>query len=335
MLERFGLDETALAVYRARLLHHEADDAALTDLLHLDEGRVAKATDLLRAVGLVVEEDDQLVAAPPEHALRRLMAQEERELDRHADDVRALRTDLADLADELRREQRRHRTEEVEQLRSPHDLADAAVSLAAGATSSITAVVAHRPAERELDAQRAVLDAAVPRGVTVRMLHVAGVRHDEATVEHLLRARAAGALVRCAPSLPSTFTVHDRTAALVATETADPQRGAVVLRTPGVVSALAALAEQLWTAAHEVAAPGATAPLPGSRTPDDAWPSPAEVHLLRLLAAGHTDESSARALQVSPRTVRRMVVELQRRSGSGSRFELAARAVDLGWLTLD
>ena len=49
-----------------------------------------------------------------------------------------------------------------------------------------------------------------------------------------------------------------------------------------------------------------------------------EIQILRLLAAGQKDESVARALGVSVRTVQRKIQTLQRGFGAASRFQLGA-----------
>jgi DNA-binding CsgD family transcriptional regulator len=60
--------------------------------------------------------------------------------------------------------------------------------------------------------------------------------------------------------------------------------------------------------------------------------TPRELRVLRLLAEGHTDESGGRRLGVSDRSVRRIVVGLQRKLGVDSRFELAVAAARHGLL---
>ncbi|OHV47242.1 hypothetical protein BCD48_19545 [Pseudofrankia sp. BMG5.36] len=65
---------------------------------------------------------------------------------------------------------------------------------------------------------------------------------------------------------------------------------------------------------------------------DNAPPSPAELLLLQLLADGAKDESAARSLGVSVRTVRRMVADLMRRLEARSRFQAGILAKRRGWL---
>ncbi|WP_374700260.1 LuxR C-terminal-related transcriptional regulator [Arthrobacter sp. JCM 19049] len=49
-----------------------------------------------------------------------------------------------------------------------------------------------------------------------------------------------------------------------------------------------------------------------------------EVQILRLLAAGQKDESVARVLGVSVRTIQRKIQSMQRSFGAASRFQLGA-----------
>ncbi|MBL1114893.1 response regulator transcription factor [Streptomyces sp. 110] len=54
--------------------------------------------------------------------------------------------------------------------------------------------------------------------------------------------------------------------------------------------------------------------------------------VLEALRAGHTDETAARAINVSLRTYRRHVAEIMRELDASSRFQAGARAVELGLL---
>ncbi|MFF7729079.1 response regulator transcription factor [Streptomyces sp. NPDC008001] len=57
-----------------------------------------------------------------------------------------------------------------------------------------------------------------------------------------------------------------------------------------------------------------------------------ERALLSFIAQGHTDESAAAQLHVSPRTARRMTASIMERLGARSRFEAGLKAARLGWL---
>jgi DNA-binding NarL/FixJ family response regulator len=87
-----------------------------------------------------------------------------------------------------------------------------------------------------------------------------------------------------------------------------------------LLDAVIALFESEWRRATPVreAAPA------GQGTPDAA--------LLGLLAAGLTDESIARALEVGLRTVQRRIHDLMRELNVMTRFQLGLAARDRGWV---
>jgi DNA-binding NarL/FixJ family response regulator len=87
----------------------------------------------------------------------------------------------------------------------------------------------------------------------------------------------------------------------------------VIVRTPGVVDALRMLFDTLWRQ---------SAPLPGTQPAGDR-PS---TQILKLLAAGAKDETIARQLGLSLRTVRRRVAELIGELGATTRFQAGAEA---------
>jgi DNA-binding NarL/FixJ family response regulator len=66
--------------------------------------------------------------------------------------------------------------------------------------------------------------------------------------------------------------------------------------------------------------------------PEAAELCPRELKLLSLLFSGTTDKAAAATLDVSVRTVRRMVRDLMNRLGARSRFQAGAKAAERGWL---
>ena len=108
---------------------------------------------------------------------------------------------------------------------------------------------------------------------------------------------------------------------------ADPREtaaGAVEITSPGVVAAVCALFDQMWTTAtvfgEDIAA---TEPIL-TRT---------EQTILSLLAEGHTDEVLARRLGVSLSTVRRTMAQLMERLNARSRFQAGVQATRRGWVS--
>src|SRR5262249_59062341 len=100
--------------------------------------------------------------------------------------------------------------------------------------------------------------------------------------------------------------------------------GAVMFHHGAATDLLRAAFEMHWN--HSV-------PLvPGDR-PDEHAPSPIQLRILHLLAAGMKDEAIARRLQVSLRTVRRNISTLCDKVGAPTRFALATIAAEHGWIT--
>jgi DNA-binding CsgD family transcriptional regulator len=84
-----------------------------------------------------------------------------------------------------------------------------------------------------------------------------------------------------------------------------------------VAGVLRSLFEELW---------GRAVPMPWGRGGDGA------VQVLRLAAQGMCDESIARQLGVSVRTVRARFADAMARLGAQSRFHAGVEAARRGWL---
>jgi DNA-binding CsgD family transcriptional regulator len=160
---------------------------------------------------------------------------------------------------------------------------------------------------------------AVRRGVTVRSVFFDRVRSDPRLAGYLHELGTGGAFVRTTRRLPtSALAIDDRLVLLpVALSTTGSRPGVVLLGLPSVVTATTELFERVWS--------GAT-PVDGGIDTGDR-----KHELLGLLLAGYTVELAAVKLNISERTVRRMVSSLMRTLDAQSRFEAGARAVLHGW----
>ncbi|MFD1150605.1 helix-turn-helix transcriptional regulator [Saccharothrix hoggarensis] len=160
-------------------------------------------------------------------------------------------------------------------------------------------------------------------GTSLRRVDLANLRRGvryRVLLPDELRSAAPGlapAQVRTLPHVPMDAVVVDGVAAVLPAE-----RGVAVFRLPSVVRAAVELFERLW--------PEAVAAFDVSDAPCEL--SRRERELLTLLFAGSTDESAAARLDVSVRTVRRMVADIMNRLGARSRFQAGAKAADRGWL---
>lgn len=100
---------------------------------------------------------------------------------------------------------------------------------------------------------------------------------------------------------------------------------AVVVHASAMLDALIELFERIWVEALPLGLAGA---MPGARQALSAE----DLELLRLLAAGLTDEVIARQMEVGVRTMHRRLQSLMERLGARTRFQAALQASRRGWL---
>lgn len=149
------------------------------------------------------------------------------------------------------------------------------------------------------------------RGVRVRMCGVPAAP-DYA---HSPQARQLGALrnpfrqYRERDQVPIKLMIFDRVVALFPINSLDFSAGALEIHEPAVVDSLVTLFEQHWDTA--------VAPAPPTITLTER-----ERGIVGLLARGHTDETTARELGLSPRTVSYALRGLMERFGVTNRFQL-------------
>ncbi|SDH06566.1 regulatory protein, luxR family [Sinosporangium album] len=126
---------------------------------------------------------------------------------------------------------------------------------------------------------------------------------------------AAGPQVRVLGAVPLSAAIVDGRAAVVRLPYGEGGTRVFLTANAPHVATLASMADHLW----DVACP---APVVEGRGPV----------ILHLLAGGLTDAAIAARLSIAERTVRRQISGLMQAAGAASRFELAVRAHQLGWL---
>jgi DNA-binding CsgD family transcriptional regulator len=164
---------------------------------------------------------------------------------------------------------------------------------------------------------------ALERGVAIRCVYQDAFRNDADTLAYVTWLVGLGGDARTMPVVPLQVVIVDRVVALLPLDPDDPRRGAVEVQGPSIVTALCALFDQLWTGGTPF---HLDRPRPAEATAN------AEREVLRLLAGGLTDEAVARRMQVSVRTVRRLVADACERLGASSRFTAGMLAERRGWL---
>ncbi|MER7753014.1 helix-turn-helix transcriptional regulator [Kitasatospora sp. NPDC097643] len=169
---------------------------------------------------------------------------------------------------------------------------------------------------------------ALAHGAALRTIYPAAALRRPAVLAHVRELTGAGARIRVAHSLPLWLIVVDARLAILPAPGSGPggdapvAAAAVVVREPALVALVAELFEYFWSAAWP----------PPELGPGEADLTDRQLTVLRLLAAGLTDAAIARKLELSERTVRRLVAELTAGLGAESRFQAGVHAARLGWI---
>lgn len=161
--------------------------------------------------------------------------------------------------------------------------------------------------------------------VTYRVVYARASVEDPARYAHNIQpCVAAGEQARVLPEVPVKLTIVDQQFATVSLPVAeaDVNRSLLVIHPSSLLSALIGLFEASWRLAVPLQA-GAHSLSPVQ---------PIEQRLLGLLAAGANDDSIARQLGISRRTVFRHLQRLMEHAGATSRFQLAVHAVRHRWI---
>jgi DNA-binding CsgD family transcriptional regulator len=184
-----------------------------------------------------------------------------------------------------------------------------------------TAVGLDRPAQRDRDGT--LTERLRRRGVRVRCIFAQEFLdspHSRAAVE---RHHSVGLEIRAIRTLPATMLLVDSRTALLPLD-AGGTSGTVMFRNGTTTDVLRSAFELHWDRSVPLITPNGA---------DLDVPSETQLVILRLLAAGMKDESIARHLQVSLRTVRRNITSLCEKVGAPTRFTLAAIAAERGWIS--
>jgi DNA-binding CsgD family transcriptional regulator/sugar-specific transcriptional regulator TrmB len=168
-----------------------------------------------------------------------------------------------------------------------------------------------------------VVAGAIARGVSSRAVYETGMADEAVTRAVAAESAEIGEVVRTVGELPMKLALFDRRIGFVPLNTDDPRVGAMVVHRSPLLDALIALFESVWLRAvpwH-----------PGTGVPAGELDDRSRQVLL-LMSAGLKDESIARAMGMSRRTVQKHVTEAMAVLGARNRFQAGLLARDRGWL---
>lgn len=300
-------------------------------------GEAQPATRVGRALGLAPEDAAELLAgleerglaarsgrgyraSPPEVALGALVNQRDEELRR----VRQLTATLQGQYSEAVRGRRT--AEFVEVVHGQEQVNRYYLHLVTGARSGLDVLtkppyLAGAGVLQTLDAE----DAGIQRGVRSRSVYDGDALDEEGTLAMARQCMQFGEEARAISGLPFKLAIVDGSTGFLPLDIRAPALGALLVHASALLDALIALFEGIWTRA---------VPMRADRPADglDVL-APRAADVLRLMAAGLKDESIARALSLSRRTVQKHVTEIMTTLGARNRFQAALLANDRGWVS--
>jgi DNA-binding CsgD family transcriptional regulator len=163
------------------------------------------------------------------------------------------------------------------------------------------------------------------RSVSYRALYAqAAVEDPDRFQTNIMPCIKAGEVARVLPKMPVKMLLVDDRVALIGLTShhVDRHHTALLIHESSVLPALTELFELCWKSAT---------PLGGDDYSVEVL-QPIDRLVLRHLAAGLPDDSVARNLGISKRTMTRYVERLMRLAGADSRFQLAIYAQSHGWI---
>ncbi|GAA2975116.1 LuxR family transcriptional regulator [Streptomyces lactacystinicus] len=316
-----GIDisKTAENAYLALVERGPAAVPELASALSVSSRAMSTAIGELTGLGLVEPDGPQLVARPPRAALDAVVESRSREL-------AALRSGI----EELSRFWRDHHVggaDYIEIARTAAARSALVRRLYDEATEQIRALtIGYTGRSAQSNTLAPGSRDALARGVTCSVVYGSHVLRDRAARAAVRTSVDLGERARVFPDVPLNMAVCDDRFALVCPPASDwDRRHHILVQRSDLLDALIGIFESFWQIA---------VPLPAAETGDDlATTATAENRrLLSFLSGGLTDESIARELGVSERTVARRITRLQELLGARTRFQLGVQASRRGWL---
>ncbi|MGW3495913.1 LuxR C-terminal-related transcriptional regulator [Streptomyces sp. NPDC001020] len=270
----------------------------------------------LSDIGLVSRTDDRLTAQPPRAMLEAVAEQRAREARLAYESATALSrfwlnhtagSSYVEVVDTSGRP-------ETVQLRAHSEAVKEVRALSIGPVGA---------GDRVPEVGPGTLDA-LDRGIAHRVVYSANILQDPKALEVAHKCVGHGEQARVFPDVALNLLVCDDRFAVVSVTAPDLMgHHSIVVQPSGLLDGLIGVFESYWRMA---------VPLPPAGDVVESEASPEGRQLLSYLSAGLTDESIARELGVSERTVARRIARLQEMLGAQTRFQLGVQASRRGWL---
>ena len=316
-LDVWGLDDVAETVYRAMLRNPDLTVPGLARHLDLRPRAVRRALDALTEVGLVTRSGEQFMPASPATALGSLLHVELSELEERRSQLDAVRASLTGFAADHMVGQSRGWSSVPFELLSLDESFAAVEDIQRSTTGEVLSCHAAVDIDADAPSYVELLEHQLGQGRPMRGLYPAEAMDDPERLAYIRHWADAGESVRLMSHALPPIAAFGSEVALVSSTWGGGAAGTLVVRAPALVALVRELFEQYWDRAL---------PLSTARVEKDA----ADDAVLDLLQLGLKDESIARQLGISLRTVRRRIATIMDDLGASTRFQAGAEAVRNG-----
>ncbi|UYM04067.1 helix-turn-helix domain-containing protein [Solicola gregarius] len=313
MLEHVGVSPEDESTYRALLRRPQCTVRELAEQVDRPPDLVRRSARRLEELGLLSRTPDhpaRLVPTRPDLAVDVLVAARRADLDRAQAGARELLDEMS-LPDQ-------YRPESLLEVLTGQDAIAARFAQLVRATERELLVLDRPPyASGAGDSEPRVLGL-LGDGVTVHGIYSPDSLQIPGAVEGAYSAADAGERSRIHPAVPMKLAIADRSVALLPLVVDRMVDSALVVHRSALLDALVQMFFLLWDQGVPVVG--------------DSDASDLDRRLLTMLAAGMKDDTIARHLDISSRTVGRRVAELMDRIGAKTRFEAGVHAQRRGLL---
>ena len=327
VLEPLGVDEATFAVYHALLSHPDSTPEQIAALVNCPVAEALELMETLRKLELLVPtwtNPEAEHAVHPRVGLTGLAERGRTELNKMLGELKEAEASAEVVAEQYNELLTARSSGDVEVLKGRANASRRIEELALKARNSFWGL-----APAHIDDVVQLADSSpdfslLERGIKLRTVYLQSMSNSKQSVEYAAKMHRLGGEVRATPTLPMRLLIVDQEIAIMPMDPESPTAGAVIHRTPAVVSVALALFDAYWSRGTEMFDP--------EDRDDDNPLTPHEAEVLRLLAGGAKDEQVARLLGISLRTARRITANLSERLDAASRFELGVAAAKRGWV---
>ncbi len=327
MLRPLGIEPDEETVYRAMLGQPTGTPPQLATALGLCEPDVAKALARLEEQGLVHRlPDGDYAAAPPAVALGALITE-------RRDGLRMAEQALTALAEQHRAALAGRSVASLfEVVQGVDAIRRRFLQVQQAAREQLRSFIT-MPSIAVAPGQNSGEQAAVARGVRFRAVMARSVLECPGNVEESIDSLHHGVQLRVAEELPVKLLIADSDLALVPVAVepgAEP--GAVLLHRSGLLAAVEALFESVWSRAHPLELVTCAMGAAQLGELDRHGLTDLDRKIIALLLAGLSDQAVATQLDLSMRTLQRRLRHLMDLADVRTRMQLGWHAAENGWV---